>query len=66
MQKNKKIRLIDSGQRIPDRRTGESDKPPKFFYQNLPGGKKLKNPLLTGEKGKRTLANQKTAVNRPI
>ena len=28
--------------------------------------KKLKITLLTGESEKRTLANQKTAVNRPI
>ena len=28
--------------------------------------KKLKIPLFTGERGKRTLAKHKTAVNRPI
>ena len=39
---------------------------PEIFYRKLPGGKKLKIPLLTGESRKRTLANQKTAVNRPI
>ena len=47
MQKIKKIRLIDSGPRIPDGGTdgrGESDNPPKMFSK-IAGGAKM-FPLL--------------------